>query len=327
MWANEIHCYSGIMSNAPTCPICGSPAQPVLTLPSAEIRRVLTGVFGAAVPGGVATTDYTMYECDACALVFADPMVAGDDAFYGWITGFTRYHAGARWEWGVIKDQLSQLGAETMLEIGAGNGTLMEFLRDVPGLRCTGIDVSTASAAAARAKGFDVREAAFADLDRVLGPTDRFDAVVLSHVLEHVADPLAVMRTLQQRLKPGGRLMTAAPYSPMSRELTDWDIMNLPPHHLTRWNAQSLQGLADALGCHVELHAAKAKSPFKRAVQDTCGEVLGDKHPSFIRRVLTVLSHFATFKSFLARHQARERVNGRPAGDSVLAVFYQGEPS
>lgn len=315
------------MSNSPTCPICGSPAKPVQTLPSADIRRVLAGVFGAPVPEGVAATDYTMCECSACALVFADPMVAGDDAFYGWITGFASYHAGARWEWGVIKDQLSQHGAESMLEVGAGNGTLMEFLRDVPGLRCSGIDVSAASAAAARAKGFDVREAAFADLDSVLTPTDRFDAVVLSHVLEHVADPLAVMKTLQKRLKPGGRLMSAVPYSPMSRELTDWDIMNLPPHHLTRWNAQSLQGLADALGCQLELHAAKAKSPFKRAVQDTCGEVLGDKHPSTLKRITTVLANLATFKSFLTRHRARERVNGQPAGDSVLAVFYQGEPS
>lgn len=315
------------MSSSPSCPICRSPAKPVQALPSSEIRRVLAGLFGAPAPQGVADTDYRMHECSACGLVFADPMVAGDDAFYGWITGFARYHAGARWEWSVIKDQVAHNDAKTMLEVGAGNGTLMEFLRDVAGLRCTGIDVSSASAAAARAKGFDVREAAFADLDKVLDADDTFDAVVMSHVLEHVDQPLAVMQTLLKRLTPGGRLMTAVPYSPMSRELTDWDIMNLPPHHLTRWNAQALRGLADTLGCRVELHAAKAKSPFKRAVQDTCGEVLGDKHPSTLRRIITVLGHFGLFKSFLTRHQARERVNGRPAGDSVLAVFTQSDAS
>lgn len=307
----------------PTCPICGAPAQAVRTLPADEIRRVLAGLFGAAVPGGVPATDYTMHECSACALVFADPMVAGDGAFYGWITGFARYHAGARWEWGVIKDQVTHHHAHTLLEVGAGTGALMEYLRDIDGLAMTGIDVSAASVKTARDKGFDVREAAFDDLAEVLGDDETFDAIVLSHVMEHVADPLGVMRALLGRLKPGGRLMTAVPYSPMSRELDEWDIMNLPPHHLTRWNARSLHGLAEALGCSVELHAAKAKSPFKRAVQDTCGQVLGDKHPSTLKRALTVLGHWGIFQSHLARHKARERVNGQAAGDSVLAVLYR----
>lgn len=305
------------------CPICGASANAVRTLPSAEIRRVLAGLFGAPVPDGVATTDYTMHECSACTLVFADPMVAGDGAFYGWITAFDRYHAGARWEWGVVKDQLTQHHAQTLLEVGAGTGALMAYLRDVSGLACTGIDVSAASVATAKAKGFDVREAAFSDLHSVLNADERFDAVVLSHVMEHVDDPLGVMQALLQRLTPTGRLMTAIPYSPMSRELTEWDIMNLPPHHLTRWNAQSLSALGRALGCRVELHSAKAKSPFKRAVQDTCGAVLGDKHPSTLKRIATVLGHPGVFQSFLARHKARDLVNGKPAGDSVLAVFYR----
>lgn len=311
-----------VTSSTP-CPVCGSTANVVATLPAAKTHRVLAGLFGAEVPPSVPATDYTMCECTACALVYADPMLAGDGAFYGWITSFDRYHAGQRWEWHVIKDLLVEHNATRLLEVGAGMGALMEYLRDIKNLVMTGIDVSTTSVATAQAKGFDVREAAFADLDSVLAADESFDAVVLSHVMEHVEDPLGVMKTLLARLAPGGRLMTAVPYSPMSRELTDWDIMNLPPHHLTRWNKQSLHGLADALGCNVELHAAKAKSPLKRAVQDTCGDVLGDKHPSNLKRVITVLSNVNLFKSYLNRHRAREQVNGKPAGDSVLAVFHK----
>jgi len=304
-----------------TCPVCGADAAPVQALPAAEIRAVLAALFGAEMPAEVAVSDYRMCQCTGCALVFADPMRAGDGAFYGWITGFDRYHAGARWEWGVIKEQVARHRAGTLLEVGAGTGRLLEFLGDVTGLNCVGIDVSEASVRSARAKGLDVREAAFADLSRVLETGETFDAIVLSHVLEHVDDPKGVMAALLERLAPKGRLMAAVPYSPMSRELTDWDIMNLPPHHLTRWNANSLQGLADVLGCQVELHCAKAKSPFKRAVQDTCGQVLGDKHPSTLKRAATVLANLALFQDFLARHKARDRVNGRPAGDSVLAVY------
>lgn len=311
--------------STPSCPVCGSSATIVLTLPADEIRGVLAELFGAPVPDGIPATDYVMRECSTCALVFADPMMAGDGAFYDWITGFEAYHAGARWEWSVIKDQLARHRATSLLEVGAGIGVLMEYLSSTKGLAMTGIDVSAASVAAAQAKGFDVREAAFADLATVLGANEAFDAIVLSHVMEHVEDPLGMMKALLTRLNPGGRLMTAVPYSPMSRELTDWNIMNLPPHHLTRWNQQSLHGLADALGCQVELHTAKAKSPFKRAVQDTCGDVVGDKRPATLKRIATVLGHFSTFQDFFARHKARERVNGQPAGDSVLAVFSKAD--
>jgi exodeoxyribonuclease-1 len=43
-------------------------------------------------------------------------MVAGDGAFYGWITGFERYHAGQRWKWGVIKDQVQNHGDKRLLD-------------------------------------------------------------------------------------------------------------------------------------------------------------------------------------------------------------------
>lgn len=309
--------------SATPCPVCNGPAPVVRQLPASEIRATLEDLFGAAMPQSVPAQDYAMRECEGCGLVFADPMMAGDGAFYGWITSFDRYHAGARWEWRIIKEQVRQAHAKTMLEVGAGTGRLMDYLGDITGLTCVGIDVSEASVAHARNNGHDVRVAAFDDLSSVLNADETFDAIVLSHVLEHVNDPKGVMATLLDRLSPTGKLMAAVPYSPMSRELTDWDIMNLPPHHLTRWNAKSLSGLATALGCQVDLHTAKAKSPFKRAVQDTCGDVLGDKHPATLTRAWTVLTHFGLFQSYLHKHKARDIVNGYPAGDSVLAVFYR----
>lgn len=303
------------------CPVCGAEAQRIGEMPATDTRATLAGLFGADVPDSVAIADYGLDECTVCGLVYADPMVAGDGAFYGWITGFERYHAGQRWEWGVIKDQARTHGAKRLLEVGAGMGKLMDYLGDVPELSCVGIDVSASSVLAAQARGLDVREAAFADLDSVLGPNETFDAIVMSHVLEHVEDPLGVTQTLIKRLKPGGRLMAAVPYSPMSREMTGWDIMNLPPHHLTRWHAKSLTTLGDVLGAKTELFAAKAKSPLKRAVQDTCGQVTGDKHPAALKRLGVVLGNFGVFQDYLSRHKARETVNGQPAGDSVLAVY------
>lgn len=310
-------------SHHPDCPVCSHPSKLVHSLPQGEIKTVLSGLFKADIPPHTVETDYTLNECLGCSLVFADPMLPGNDEFYGWITSFDRYQAKARWEWKAVKQQLIHNKAKTLFELGAGTGKLMEYLSSINNLTFTGIDVSPTSVAAAQAKGFDVRETAFKNLSDVMKPGETFDAIVLSHVLEHVESPSQLLQGLLKHLSQGGCIMAAVPYSPMSRELTDWDIMNMPPHHLTRWNAKSLTSLADALGCTVQLHTAKAKSPLKRALQDTAGEILGDKHPSMVKRIITALGNYDIFQKHLTQHKSRERVNGRLAGESVLAVFTQ----
>jgi 2-polyprenyl-3-methyl-5-hydroxy-6-metoxy-1,4-benzoquinol methylase len=42
-------------------------------------------------------------------------------------------------------------------------------------------------------------------------PVDRFDAVVLGHVLEHVEDPVGILKLAQSWLAPEGRLVAAVP--------------------------------------------------------------------------------------------------------------------
>lgn len=304
------------------CPVCRAQGVEVLGLTAAHIRAQVAGIFGVPVPGGVAIADYVMRECVSCGLVYADPMLSGGADYYGWITAQPKYHAGRRWEWGVIRADLARRAEPlTVLEVGCGDGKLMAFLAQTGGIAMTGVDVSAPSVDKARAQGFDVRLAAFEHLDQVLSPGETFDAVLLSHVLEHVADPLGVMRQAAARLKPGGAVYAALPYSPMSRELAGWDIQNLPPHHLTRWNQRSLSKLAGVLGLGLDLRLPKAKSPFKRAVRETCGQVLGGKHPAPWTRAWVVLTHPRMFLDWCARFAARERVNGRPAGDSVLARF------
>ena len=304
------------------CPVCGAPASPVMDVPGALIREQVSGLFDAEVPNTVNLPDYQMRECEACQLVFADPMVPGGGDYYGWITAQPKYHAGARWEWRIIRDDFAALQSPVrVLEVGCGDGKLMEFLKHLGHVTMVGVDVSAPSIDKARAQGFDVRLAAFEDLADVLRAEPPFDAVILSHVLEHVGDPLGVMRQVASLLVPGGHIYAAVPYSPMSRELAGWDIQNLPPHHLTRWNQTALAKLANVLDMGLGLRLPKAKSALKRAVQETCGEVMGNKHPSVWVRVWTIASHPSIFAKWHARFGARERVGGRPAGDSVLARF------
>ncbi|WP_404385056.1 class I SAM-dependent methyltransferase [Caenispirillum salinarum] len=300
------------------CPVCGDTSKAILDLPVETIRADLRRVFRQDLPPDLIETDYTMRRCAACDLVFADPMRPGSAAFYAWLTAFDSYHARARWEWGEVRRHLERYGDRPvrMMELGCGTGLFLEYISDMPTVSVTGIDLSESSVRAARAKGLDARHA---DLDDVLRTGERFDIVMLSHVLEHVADPLGLARTIISGLKPGGALVFSVPYSPMSREHPAWDIMNLPPHHMTRWNARSLRALADATGTTLSLRLSKPKSPFKRALKQTA--LVTKSGTSALGRFAALLRHPRTFRTIHALHARRERVNGRRAGDTVLAIL------
>ncbi|MES2786651.1 MAG: class I SAM-dependent methyltransferase [Pseudomonadota bacterium] len=90
------------------------------------------------------------------------------------------------------------LPGSTLLDIGCGNGRFMAWAR-AAGWRCVGTEVDEAAAERARLRGFQVH----CEQDRALdeGP---FDAVTISHVIEHVHDPRLMLRFARRALKPGG---------------------------------------------------------------------------------------------------------------------------
>jgi SAM-dependent methyltransferase len=81
---------------------------------------------------------------------------------------------------------------ERVLEVGCGDGALLAELaarRFAPVL--AGVEISTEAAAIARERGLDVE---VFDGSRLPAADDSYDLGILSHVLEHVPDPGALLR-------------------------------------------------------------------------------------------------------------------------------------
>jgi SAM-dependent methyltransferase len=92
----------------------------------------------------------------------------------------------------------------TLLDVGCGTAWLAEHFSNY-----TGIDGSPEAVAAAGRKG---REVIHANVDRPLPFEDAsFDGVVLKDVLEHVADPVALVHEVRRVLRPGGRVFASSP--------------------------------------------------------------------------------------------------------------------
>ncbi|MFI8299346.1 class I SAM-dependent methyltransferase [Streptomyces nigra] len=94
-----------------------------------------------------------------------------------------------------------------VLDIGCGTGSL-SLLASEQGHRVTGVDLSPAMVERARAK-LAGRDAVFLVGDAAGPPVgeDRFDAVLVRHVLWTLPDPARVLRHWVGLLRPGGRLV------------------------------------------------------------------------------------------------------------------------
>ena len=73
----------------------------------------------------------------------------------------------------------------SVLDIGCGDGVMLQFLMETRNVRAVGIDVSAEAVSRACARGVDARVQMLGDL-AATGET--FDHVVMSEVVEHVAD-------------------------------------------------------------------------------------------------------------------------------------------
>ena len=90
---------------------------------------------------------------------------------------------------------------------GAGGGTLV--MNAGKHNEVLGIEPDPRRAEAARSRGLDVRQMLF-DADALSG-LGRFDVVVLADVLEHQADPAAMLGLVRRCLAPQGRVLISAP--------------------------------------------------------------------------------------------------------------------
>ena len=91
-----------------------------------------------------------------------------------------------------------------LLDVGCGTGWLADHFA-----RYTGIDGSPDAVATAVERG---RAVQLGDVDEPLPfPDACFDGVVLKDLLEHVADPVALVGEVHRVLRPGGRVFASSP--------------------------------------------------------------------------------------------------------------------
>jgi 2-polyprenyl-3-methyl-5-hydroxy-6-metoxy-1,4-benzoquinol methylase len=250
----------------PRCLLCGAPGGVIY-------ENLRDRLFGA--PG-----KWRLKQCTSpdCGLIWPDPVPVSEDLWMAYQTYYTHaepkgklsglvFGACARAYWTMIKVPaamagllserrefltmfLGQLPPGRLLDVGCGDG---EFLHRMTqqGWKGKGIDFDDAAIASGKARyGLDLvtgdfQTAEFAERD--------YDAITLSHVIEHVPDPVGCLEKCLRLLRPGGRLVVTTPNSRSlgHRQFREsWRGLE-PPRHLHIFHPALLGEIARRAGLDV----------------------------------------------------------------------------
>ena len=103
--------------------------------------------------------------------------------------------------------QLAELPRGVLMDVGCGNGDTVMRAGQL-GWQALGIELDAAAVRAAQARGLNVIAGSYEALSAYEGQAD---CLICSHVIEHVHQPLELLRLLLAALKPQGVLLLSAP--------------------------------------------------------------------------------------------------------------------
>jgi SAM-dependent methyltransferase len=210
-----------------------------------------------------------------------------------------------------VTDEIRPFLRGRALEIGCGTGTYTELLAD----RCeevVAVDIDPAFAARTRARFKGQPRVRVIEGDaRLLPELGSFDTILMLDVLEHIADDVATLRSLRDRLSNDGRLVLKVPASPALYGTLDAAI----GHH-RRYSRRALAHAAAEAG--LELIACR---PFNLAAAPGWwlnGRVLKRTHPPHTQLRL--------YDRLVPLFRAVDRLTGPPLGTSWIAAARRRQP-
>jgi len=239
------------------CPLCSGPAG------------ALRADFG----------EYEVIECARCGQLSTWPFPSVETLRALYDTGYYAGPAAARFRAGTAESivrffrwrrarMLSRrMGGDVtgrrILDVGCGRGDTLAWLQRW-GADVHGTQVSAVAAQVARQLvGAD--RIFVGDLSEAGYPDASFDCVTLWHVLEHVPEPLVLLKEIRRILRPDGFVYIEVPNAGgwAARKYRHHWLAYDVPKHLFHFSPATLRALARRAGleCTEEVHASAEYSP------------------------------------------------------------------
>jgi 2-polyprenyl-3-methyl-5-hydroxy-6-metoxy-1,4-benzoquinol methylase len=151
-----------------------------------------------------------------------------------------------RFEYSVARLGLDQSRA-TILDLGCGAGWFLSYLKE-RGVKARGLEVNPMAVRFCESRGLDVSDSRLGD-----EADGTYDVITMFDVLEHLDDPIEVLATARNKLKPGGFVVG---YTPNIHSIA-YELMGskqntlLPFEHVGFFSPRSFAHLASETGFEV----------------------------------------------------------------------------
>lgn len=180
-----------------------------------------------------------VYQCLKTKYIFYFPYLPGNAEFYKKLERFPWYYIPIKREHVMIEKYFNKYAK--ILEVGCGNGGFLSHVKQNFGCQIKGLELNDNAVAKCRSLGLDVTE----ELLENYFPDINFNIVCSFQVLEHISDVDSFIRNSIRLLEKDGHLIIAVPNNDSRLFKKGNEILNLPPHHMGKWNEKSLSSLVD----------------------------------------------------------------------------------
>ena len=217
-------------------------------------------------PGYVYGKTYDVYVCDGCGVSFVQPLAVEKSDYEliyrdaEFLPGYNRYYQLSRKiknavdplrelslygdEYAFIISRIKRLAGEhdEILEVGCGLGYLTYSLR-CSNYQATGIDISSVSISKAR----ELYGPYYEHCDIVsfnVFNKKKYRFIILSEVIEHVTDPVSLLKNLRSLLDDDGIILLTTPNRSSFPQESLW-MTDAPPIHLWWFSEKSMSYIAE----------------------------------------------------------------------------------
>lgn len=236
---------------ARVCPVCGT--EGMRELAPARIDASALGEYAFASRKYPEYMHHRLVECTTCDAVYASPVpdLGGFDDAYEAAAFDSKEEAvfASRTYAGLVRPLVARLPrCGSALDIGTGEGSLLEQLLDLGFEHVRGYEPSAAPLAAAseRVRSLIVHDVFDPQGAAGSGP---YDLITCCMTIEHVPDPARLCREARELLSPGGALMIVCHdrRAPLNRALgARSPIMDI--EHLQLFSQASVRALLERTG-------------------------------------------------------------------------------